>query len=79
VNTSIQPAIENAPTPYATPEIASSALIASYVIAPTAMERAAMTVEPGPYAVVSNGKATAAEFGKAHGQCKYRGIGKWTF
>jgi hypothetical protein len=34
------------------------------VIAPTAIERAAVTLEPGPYAVVSNGKATAAAFGK---------------
>src|ERR1700722_14716257 len=34
------------------------------VIAPTAIERAAVTLELGPYAVVSNGKATAAVFGK---------------
>jgi hypothetical protein len=34
------------------------------VIDPTAIESAAMTLELGPYAVVSNGKATAAEFGK---------------
>jgi hypothetical protein len=34
------------------------------VIAPTAIERAAVTLELGPYAAVSNGRATAAEFGK---------------
>ena len=34
------------------------------VMAPAAIERAAVTLELGPYAVVSNGKATAAEFGK---------------
>src|SRR5580658_700833 len=34
------------------------------VIAPTAIETAAVTLEPGPYAVVSNGSATAAELGK---------------
>ena len=34
------------------------------VIAPTAIESAAVTLELGPYAVVNNGKATAAEFGK---------------
>ena len=34
------------------------------MIAPTAIQRAAVTLELGPYAVVSNGKATAAAFGK---------------
>ena len=34
------------------------------MIAPTAIDRAAVTLELGPYAVVNNGKAIAEEFGK---------------
>jgi hypothetical protein len=39
-------------------------VIGEIVIAPTAIERAAVTLELGPYAVVNNGKAMAAAFGK---------------